>query len=293
MNSMNSMNIKKKLVSMIADKIDSTGLLPWDKGFLSSTTTPVNRVSKKEYRGINSLLLRVYGAETNEFVTYKQAQALGGKVKSGEHGLPVVWYTRWNATKQKPYKKEEYEDGDKVVPFLKYSTVFELSQCEGIERFRVNEPERETQCKSTVENWLQEFTDNTGLKISHTLDTACYRPAFHQICIRNIREFKSDDFYYSTLFHECTHSTGVALGRYEPAKFGSVQYSKEEVVAELGSLFMRVHFGIDGQVAEDNSVAYISGWSEQLRKNPDWLISGANAAQKAFDYMLEMGGETE
>lgn len=287
---MNSNDIKKRLVNMVADKIDATGLLPWDKGFLGSLTTPVNRVSKKEYRGINAFMLRVYGAETNEFVTYKQAQALGGKVKPGEHGIPVVWYTQWNTTKQKPYDKEEYEDGDKVVPYLKYSTVFELSQCEGIERFRVNESEREVHNRSDIAEWLKEFTANTGVTITHSLGTACYRPAFHQICIRDIGEFKSDDFYYSTLFHECTHSTGIALRRYEPAKFGSVKYSKEEVVAELGSLFMRVHFGIDGQIVEDNSVTYIADWSSKLRENPDWLISGANAAQKAYDFMLERGG---
>lgn len=289
---MKSTEIKNKIAAMVADKIDSTGLLPWDKGFISNYMTPINRISKKEYRGINAVLLSCFGCGTNEFVTYKQAQTLGGKVKAGEHGLPVVWYSLWNCTQKKPYDKKTAKPDDKVAPLLKYSTVFEVSQCEGIEPKRKAEEARSTATRDDIQTWLNVFADNTTLAIEHTLDTACYVPSSHSVRIRDIGEFKTDDMYYSTLFHECTHSTGVALERFEPdnAKFGSEVYAKEEVVAELGSLFMRDYFGVQGEREQDNSVAYVKGWSERIRKNPDWLISGANAAQKAFDYMLVEGG---
>lgn len=287
-------DVKQKIVDAVVERMNTTQRLPWDNGFLSSELAPINYVTRKPYRGVNRFMLQAFGTGTNEYVTYKQAQAKGGRVKKGEKGLPVVWYTRWNATQHCAYDRDTADKDDEVIPLLRYSTVFEISQCEGLEPKRKAERERQVPVKpdEAAEEWLANFACNTNLEIKHNTGTACYIPALHEVHIRNISEFVSNNHYYSVLFHECTHSTGHALGRKQSTTFGSIDYSKEEIIAEMGSLFMCQHFGFE-KTQLDNSAAYLQSWGQKLKSNPDWLISGVNAAEKAYDHMIAAGESVE
>ena len=281
-------DIKERIVNMVVEKMNDTGLAPWDAGFLVSNLPPVNAISGKRYRGINAILLGAFGCGANEFVTFKQAQKLGGMVKQGEKGIPVVWYTRWNITKSAPAGDADDED-DEIIPYMRYSTVFELSQCGLSGKRKPVERTERVQTDADIENWFDTFSKATDLKKFHSIDTACYAPASHSVYIRNIDEYKTNSHYYQTLFHECTHSTKKALGRKQARKFSDKIYSQEEIVAEMGSLFLCQYFGIEKEQL-DNSSAYLKSWGNQLKEHPDWLLKGVNQAERAYDYMLEKGG---
>ena len=281
------MNIKQTIISMVIKKMEETQLLPWDCGFIANDIPPVNYTTGKPYSGCNNLLLMMFGQGTNEFITFKQAQAAGGKIRKGEHGLPITWYALYNKTQKRAAQQNDSKD-DEIFPVLKHSTVFEISQCDGLEPHRQIADKVPNKTKSDIELWKKQFVQSTGLKLNHTLSYACYVPATHKINIRNIDEYKDSDTYYQTFFHEAAHSTGRALGRKQGNTFGNKDYSREEVIAELTSLFMCKHFGIE-QSQVGNSAVYIKSWGEHLRKNPDWLIQGGRYAEQAYDYMIEKG----
>lgn len=100
--------------------------------------------------------------------------------------------------------------------------------------------------------------------------------------------YASDNEWYSTLFHELTHSTAKTLGRNQSME--RKEYSKEEVVAEFGALLLCEYFGLRHERSEFNSATYIAGWAKSIKSNPYWLISGINNAVKAVNYMLEKAG---
>lgn len=280
--------IKQRIVDMVIKKMNETGLMPWQNGFLNTTETPVNYTTGKAYTGVNSFLLKVFGIGTGEYVTYKQAKTAGGQVKKGVSGLPVIWYSLWNKTQTRPANKQLDKESDTIIPYLKYSTVFEISQCEGLiskrEKIERNEIVEHI---AELDAWIERFSINTKLKITNYLGTPCYIPALHEIRIRTIDQFIANSYYYQTLLHELVHSTSEALGRKSSTQFGSKSYSKEEIVAEMGSLFLCHHFGIIQEQIE-NSAVYINDWSKSLKENPDWLISGISSAEKAYDYMIAM-----
>jgi antirestriction protein ArdC len=126
-------------------------------------------------------------------------------------------------------------------------------------------------------------------------DKAFYRPVTDSIHLPDRNSFDSAGEYYSTLFHEMTHSTGhqSRLNRStltEVVPFGSETYSKEELVAEFGAAFLCAHAGIENTV--NNSASYINGWLRKLRSDPKLAILAASQGQKAADYILNAGDKT-
>lgn len=279
---------RQKIVQMVLEKMKETEKAPWDSGFVACPLEPVNLMTGKKYRGVNSFILRAFGRGANEYVTIRQADKLGGRVRKGEHGLPVIWYSMWNRTKKMKAGTDADEDGDEIVPYMKSTTVFEVSQCEGLTGKRVSEFTRsDAHRNEQIDNWFDAFCKETDLTMEHTLSNAAYSPSMHRIRIRHIDEYNDDDSYYQTLFHEAVHSTGKHFGRPEFKHWGDHLYSEEEIVAEMGSLFLCEHFGIVKSQL-NNSVAYLESWGKKLQDNPNWLIHGVKNAEKAVDYMLEM-----
>lgn len=282
---------RQKIVQMVIDKMRNTEKAPWDAGFIACPITPVNRSTGKAYRGVNLFLLTAFGSGTNEYVTYRQAEKLGGKVRKGEHGLPIVWYTMWNRTKKCPSSPGVDEESDEICPYLKSSTVFEVGQCDGLTRKRETVMNRDAVPLDQVDAWFQAFCQATQLRLEHGLQNAGYSRARHVIRIRDITEYRDESSYYQTLFHESVHSTMDCMHRPRFTKWGDHRYSEEEIVAEMGSLFLCHHFGIEKQ--EENSAAYLESWGKNLNKNPLWLFHGIKKAEQAVDYMLKVGGEVD
>jgi antirestriction protein ArdC len=270
------MNVYEVITSRILESLQQ-GVVPWRKPW--SSDLPRNLVSGREYRGVNVLLLQSASFTSPYWMTYRQAQALGGTVKRGERGCPIVF---WKVSQR------DETDGTTGKGFiLRYFTVFNAAQTEGIEV--PAPPERRafdanTECDRLVASYAN------PPEIQHGGARACYFPSSDLIQMPEKEQFASTADYYSTLFHELTHSTGAQhrLGRkgvVNGASYSNHSYAFEELVAECGSAFLAAHAGISPATLE-NSAAYIASWVKRLRSEPRWIVEAASQAAKAVDLIL-------
>jgi antirestriction protein ArdC len=257
------------------------GEIPWHQPWTGSGY-PTNLVSKKPYQGINVFLLLARGYANPYWVTFKQAQQLGGSVKKGEKSAMVVF---WKQVKVKD--KAESELTEKTIPFLRYYRVFNVEQCEGLKTPDVEvNPDFQpiSECEKTVNGMPNKPT------IQHQEQRAYYSPKDDCVNMPKPESFNNEEFYYSVLFHELGHSTGhesrcARKAFHEWAPFGSESYSKEELVAEMTAAFLCGHCQIEQQTI-DNSVAYIKSWLGKLQDDPKMVVLAASQAQKAANYIL-------
>ena len=274
---------------IITDRIVSlleSGTVPWRKPWNTQAGCPKNLVSKREYRGINVFLLHCLGYELPYFLTYRQAKKRGGHVRQGERGCPVVfWKCDW---RPKPADGDDEERAGATVPLLRYYTVFNVAQCEGIEYPLPSRVEREHTPVTAAENIVQGMPH--APHVEHGSRQACYVPSLDSVRMPRPEVFESGEAYYATLFHELTHSTGHSsrLDRKVDtvlAPFDSTDYSREELVAEMGAAFLCAEAGIaDARI--DQSAAYIEGWLRRLRSDKRLVVVAAAQAQKAADFIL-------
>lgn len=266
------------------------GTVPWQKPWVG-TGAAINYVSRKPYKGVNTLLLDQPG----EYLTFKQCAALGGKIKKGEKSNMIVFFTFSE-------RKETGADGeDKITtfPVLKYYNVFHLSQCEGIES-KLEPPSPEADPLAEGENVINGYVARSGVGFEAVKgsDRAFYRPSEDRVVVPHISQYKLIEEYYSTVFHELTHSTGhsTRLKRFGDkndgiAAFGDEVYSKEELIAEIGSSMLMSIAGIERSETFTNSAAYLQSWLNVLKGDKRLIVTAANAAQKAVDLILGKSAE--
>lgn len=273
-----SLNVYEVITQRIIDSLEK-GVVPWRTPWVSRA--PMNLISKKPYRGVNVFLLGASRMTSPYWLTYRQARSKGGNVKKGEHGTPVIFW--------KVYNPEE----EKLRKFiLRYYTVFNLSQCEGIDAPPGDSTDKLdfeplAECERIVEMYPNPPTYQEGG------DQAAYSPSSDTLHMPPRETFLSVEAYYATRFHEMIHSTGHGsrLEREGITKldhFGSHQYTKEELVAECGSAFLCGEAGILNTTI-DNSVAYIGNWVKKLHSEPKWIVQAGGEAAKAADYILGRG----
>jgi len=253
------------------------GQVPWRKPW--RTLTPANLISKKSYRGINMFLLALAGYGSQYWLTYRQAQALGGNVRKGAHGTKIVF---WKFDK---YETEtaDGEAEERTSAFLRYYTVFNLEQTEGLKALLALPPARPIESAEViVEGMPNAPAFEQGFRASYT-------PSHDTVTMPSRTAFESQAEYYSTLFHELTHSTGHGKrlardGFDRPQMFVSESYSREELIAEMGSAMLCGVAGIE-QATVANSVAYLKSWIARLKSDSRLVVQAASAAQKAADYI--------
>jgi len=276
------MNVYQIITDRIVKQLES-GVAPWRKPW--SAKLPVNLISQKPYRGLNVLTLASQGYPSRFWLTFNQATKLGGRIRKGEHASPVIY---WNVGEEREYTTQ---DGEKRIskPFLlRYSNVFNLSQTEGI-----NLPAsalQETRTNNPIEDCERIVAGMPNRPTLEQSDKAWYAPSKDVVGMPSIGLFVSSEEYYSTLFHELTHSTGhkSRVGRegFESVQsFGSESYSKEELVAEMGAAMLCGVTGIENRTLE-NSAAYLKTWIARLKSDSRLIVTAASAAQKAADYIL-------
>src|ERR1700676_452439 len=264
-----------------------SGVAPWRKPW--RTEPPTNLVSKKEYRGINIFLLASLGYGSRYWLTYRQAQTLGGSVKRGQHGSKVVF---WKFDEYRKENKETGETENRKSILLRYYTVLNLEQCDGI---KSPEPHQVIHPIEQCEHIVNSMPNPPSLEQD---SRASYRPSTDTVGMPARSAFDSSEGYYSTLFHELTHSTGhpSRVGRegiMEHNPFGSDDYSKEELVAEMAAAMLCGVAGVESRTLE-NSASYLQSWINRLRSDSRLIVSAASQAQKASDYILgRNAAETE
>lgn len=276
-----SVDVYQLITDRIIDKLDQ-GVIPWQKPWTPSTI-PKNLVSKKAYTGINLLLLACMGFDRNYFLTWNQVKNLGGKVKKGESSIPVIFW-KWSEV-------VDEESGElKKTSMVRYYSVFNIDQCENMPD-SVNDLEAgndDVEESISAETIIKEMENKP--KIEHKASKAFYAPKEDYINMPQKRRFKDTESYYATLFHELVHSTGheSRLNRKEIVELATndhEMYSKEELVAEIGSCFLKSIAGI-GQDHFDNNVAYINSWLKSLKDDKRMIIFASAQAQKAVNYIL-------
>lgn len=270
------MNVYEIVTARIIEAL-ARGTAPWRKPWGSER--PRNLVSGREYRGVNVLLLQSGAFESAHWLTFNQAKDLGGTVKRGERGTPIVF---WKVTEKK-------EPSGKIRKgfLLRYFTVFNVEQTEGIEipgptAFNLLDPIEE--CERIVSSYAE------PPRIDHGGGAAFYMPSQDRIQIPGRKTFSSAPEYYSTIFHEIIHSTGHASrlarkGVVDPSRFASHDYSFEELIAECGAAFLCAEGGISPTTIE-NSAAYLGSWMKKLRDEPRWIVEAAGHASRAADFVL-------
>lgn len=274
-------NVTKTIIEAL-----KRGVVPWKKPWHQLQSIPTNATTNRPYRGVNTFLLSIHPYTDHRWLTLKQANELGGVVKPGEKATTVVFWKRW-----KPNVPESEQDAGvtREVPLLRYFKVFNAEQCvslslpelPSLKKYR--EHERMDRAELLVRHMPNPPT------IAEAGNAAWYRPKDDHVQMPELKRFETVDSYYSTLFHELGHSTGHESrlnrsGVTSQILFGSGEYSKEELVAELTSAFCAATVSLDDRVIGD-AASYINGWLGVLKADPKAVVIAAAQAQKAADYI--------
>lgn len=276
------MDVYAIITSKIIENLEK-GIIPWKKPWIG-VKGAYNRVSGKPYSMLNQMLLKQEG----EYLTFNQITALGGSVKSGSKSEMVVFF------KMNKYE-EENEEGEMITkqfPVLRYYRVFHISQVDGIEPI---EPEKINENLGDdfheVDKIIEKYLEASEIecKVS-SRNQACYNSKNDTIEMPDAKQFVNMNEYYGTFFHEIVHSTGheSRLNRSLKNGFGSENYAKEELVAELGSVFLNNRCGIETGDTFDNATAYIQSWLQALKNDKKLIVTASTQAEKAANYVLEI-----
>jgi len=293
----------KKIIAAL-----EAGVVPWQKTWKSlGADLPRSLSTGKPYRGVNVFTLWFEGIDkgykSNHWGTYRQISERGGQVRKGEKSTEVVFW--------KIIEKSEKVDGKdrvKKIPLLRLFHVFNADQADWAEGARlpqVAEPLEGFDPIAHAEAVVAEYLAK-GPSLSHGGDRAFYRPATDHVQMPEFADFVSAEAYYSTLYHELTHSTGhdsrlkrdgIADGTF--GAFGDKVYSAEELIAEMGAAMLCSVAGIEQAATLDNSASYLAHWIKALKGDNSLVIKAASAAQKAVDRIVgttfkneEEGGES-
>lgn len=282
-------SVREEVTNKIIAAIEK-GTPPWRKGW-NAKEPYRNAKTGAVYKGVNQLLLAMSGYDDPRFLTLKQANDLGYKVKKGERGLPIVKLIEIARKFAKDSDTAEVlaaDDQKSLV--LKSYVVFNARQIEGFAD--LPKSDRHVQPIKAIEAIAQGM-ESTGLTIKVYGDQPAYVPTLDTIKMPDIHRFENREFWGSTLLHELGHATGSAKRMNRPqcfARFGSELYAKEELRAELCSAMMMAELGVtEGLDQSDKHLnshaAYIASWIEILRKDKNEIFKAAADAQRMADYL--------
>lgn len=292
---------------MMIEKIESIGK-DWYKPWFTEGSLPWPRnLHGREYNGMNALMLLLHcekqGYTIPRFCTFDCVQRLNtpGKdgqelprvsILRGEKSFPVMLTTFTcihKETKEKikydEYKKlsEKEQEQYNVFPRMQVFRVFNVAQT----NLREARPELWEKLEQEVARPKIEDGEHLSFAPVDTMirdnlwicpirpkhqDSAYYSISKNEIVVPEKEQFKSGEAFYGTLFHEMTHSTGTegVLDRIKPTAFGSAEYAREELVAELGSALVAQRYGMAKHIKED-SCAYLKGWLNELKESPQFI----------------------
>lgn len=281
------MNVYETITQHIIDQLEQ-GTVPWRRPW-RTYGVPRNLFSLKPYRGINVWLLLLRPFASPYWLTYRQANEIGGRVRKGEKGTAIVL---WRFPDERTTEDTDPQrDRKHAAPLVRTYTVFNTEQCclpqsltERLALPELQPVEPITACENIIANMPDRST------IEHGGDRAYYLPVLDTVTIPQRSHFVSMEGYYATLFHECVHATGLSSrlarpGIVDVAAFASHEYSKEELVAEFGAAFLCGYCDIAPKTL-DNAAAYIAHWVEKLQKDKALVIQVASQAQRAVDFIL-------
>lgn len=282
------MGVREEITERIIKALES-GVPPWRAGW-SSGSLAFNGETGQTYQGVNQLLLGIAGNADPRWMTLKQANRKGLRIRKGEKATKIV---RLVEVDREAAEKEEQAEGmahdqHKMLVLRQYD-VFNGSQIEGLEAL----PARSHAIEPVLAaEGVVDGLKATGLVVLHGGSTASYSPKMDVIRMPEKADFHSTEDYYATLLHECSHSTANAKRMNRPmlsARFGSAEYAKEELRAEIASAMLSAELGIPlDQKQIESHAAYVASWIEALRNDKNEIFRAAGEAQRIADYLQEM-----
>lgn len=280
------MNVYDLVTERILEEL-KYGVVPWHKPWISLNKGAYNYVTGHRYSTLNQLLL----IHDGPYASMKQWNKLGGKIKKGSKSEIVTF---WKAPEEEESESSE-EEKKTLRPVLRYYRVFHISQVDGVEW---KEPEKEEnpftlvpEAETAFRNYL--MMENIQL-VQEESDHAYYSPERDLIHLPLSSQFRDDGEYYSTVFHEACHSTGHSkrLNRegIQNVSYGSEEYSKEELIAEIGASCLLSTMGLETLKSFVNNASYVFGWLNAIRGDHRLVVSAASKAEQAARYILACSG---
>jgi antirestriction protein ArdC len=294
----------KRITDNIIAMLDK-GTVPWRMAWKRrGQSIPLNAWNRP-YRGVNVFILaftaQAMGYRSRYWMTFNQAQKAGGRVRAGEKGTLVVFWTLFEV------EDKTSKTGKKRIPILRPFTVFNLDQTHDV---KLTKRQAADLAESEADGIThEEFNDDAEAIISTYLamdgapsynedgsDRAFYSPAQDAITVPARSQYENLNEFYATVNHEFVHSTGHESrlkreGVMGFDHFGSGTYAAEELVAEFGAAFLNAEAGVVNTL--ENSAAYIASWKRKLQDDPTLLVKAAGKAQKAVDFILGTTFEKE
>lgn len=272
-------DIYKTIADRVIEELEK-GNIPWHKPWFGAQTGAYSRLTGKPYSLLNQMLL----GDDGEYATMKQINKEGGRVNKGAHGTMITY---WNINK-KTVTDENGEEKEKVYAFLKPYWVFNIKDTtlEPKKRKEVHHEPCEL-AERIIDGYIK--TSKVTFINDKPSDRAFYRASTDSVTVPMMTQYKELAEYYSTAFHELTHSTGhesrLARGVGD-SFFGSEDYGKEELVAELGASCLVNICGLETDESFKNNTAYIQNWMEAIKEEPKMIVSAAGKADKAVAMIL-------
>ena len=289
----NKLDIYERVTEIVIKRLEEGGA-PWQSSSIATVGFPRNYLTKQFYRGVNVFLLASASDTSPWFLTYKQAQQMGGQVRKGEKGHLIVKYGTFEKEDQDP------QTGDTETVkrgYLRGYTVFNSSQIDGIDFPEIKHPEYKPSERTALAQQIIEGMPKAPKLEEGLHANPHYRPKADLVGMPDRRTYDTEESFYLDLFHEFTHATGhqSRLARKTLLESKGIMatdtakktYAKEELVAEMGAAFLAAHAGI---VMDDfkNSAAYLQSWLKVLKvkQNRRWIVEASSQAQKATEFIL-------
>lgn len=295
---------RQLLASMFVTLLEEEKSLNWVKGW-KGQAQPENAITHRKYNGINRFILsvisRVKGYDDNRWCTFKQANEKGWKIIKNEKSTPIEFWFPYDKKENKQLSMTEYYEILKNEPererdiFWKSYTylVFNAKQIDGIPELPKEEKNKFNDI-DIVEDFVFNLSENLGVEVIHEGDRAFYRIDEDNIHMPLKDLFFNEYEYYSTLLHEFSHSTGAEsrLNRDIKNSFGTENYAKEELRAEISSCFLASELNLDISTESEHSknhMAYVQSWIKTIKEQPKELFKAINDADGICNYLIQKG----
>jgi len=267
------------------------GTLPWRKPWRVGGANQPLRVNGEPYSGVNNFMLTMRtltcGYMSPYWMTMKQANDLGARVIKGSKSSVVVYYGTTGGSEDDATDAEVHPQ--KAIPFMKSYRVFNAEQIDGLEDRFFPKPVEEEQCTGSAPiPHMEAFFDAIDIDVVHTGREAYYMQTVDKVYMPELALFETPHKFYAIKAHEFSHATKARhrLNRdYGHARFGNTAYAREELTAELSSVFIGQHLGFAPYTME-MSAAYLDNWLRVLKSDKRAIFKHAADAQKACDYLI-------
>ena len=262
------------------------GRVPWVQPWDAAPTMPCNAITGRRYSGVNVLLLwsaaMERGYSASRWLTFRQALNAGGNVRKGEKGTMVVYADRFIPDDEK-VRAAESGDEPNAIPFLKCFTVFNVAQCDDLPDGLAHDPAPRPMLDIIPE--AEELIVATGADFRVGGNDAFYSPSQDYVQVPSLSAFRNANDFYDTAFHELSHWTGgkKRLAREMKGGFGSPEYAREELIAEISAAFISASLGLMPTVRHAD---YLGFWLDILREDSRAIFRATSQATRAADYIL-------